>query len=418
MRVLMLTDFYPPTIGGVERHVATLSEHLVKRGHDVVVCTVRQKDMKTFEVYDGVHVYRLEALFQKIPVTSSNPLKQFHPPFKDSKLTKQIEGTVKDFRPDVIHSHGWIAFSYLPLKSKFNIPVVATVHHYGFICPRQDLFFKGREVCSQPFTHACYACCAEQYGLTKSVIASTYVKKNRRQLLEIDKFLAVSSFVRDVHIRYLNIPSGRISVIPNFCDAAPEEGSDYEHGLPHDFILYLGALMPHKGVEVLLEAYRLSNANLPLVLIGSKHPDYDYGKYHDGKRLFVIEDAPRSLVIEEYKKCKFVAVPSIWAEPCPTVALEAMAYGKPVVASNVGGLPDIIVDYETGLLVPQGDVKFLSKAIKEMLDNIELCREMGIKAKERFSELFLSERVIRRIERVYGDLGSRFKLPGVQSKVR
>jgi glycosyltransferase involved in cell wall biosynthesis len=404
MKILMLTDFYPPTIGGVEGHVATLSEHLVKRGHDVAVCTVRQRGMRPFEVCDGVRVHRLETLFQKIPFTSSNPLKQFHPPFKDPQLTKQIERIAKDFSPDVIHSHGWIVFSYSPLRSKLDVPVVATLHHYGLICPRQDLFFRGREVCSQPLTHACYACCAEQYGLVKSIIASTYVKRNREQLSKIDKFLAVSSFVRDVHIEYLSIPDERISVIPNFCDTASERGSDYEDDLPDDFILYIGALMPHKGIDVLLEAYRLSTTDLPLVLMGSKHPDYDYRKHHDRKRMFVIENAPRSLLIEAYKKCEFAVIPSIWAEPCPTVALEAMACGKPVVASNVGGLLDIVVDHETGLLVPPGDAKSLSRAIKEMEDDQEMRSKMRIKARERCLELFSAEKVVRRLEEVYSAL--------------
>ena len=60
----MLTDFYPPIIGGVERHVATLSEHLVRHGHDVTVCTVRQRGMKAFEVYDGVRARILLSLLQ------------------------------------------------------------------------------------------------------------------------------------------------------------------------------------------------------------------------------------------------------------------------------------------------------------------------------------------------------------------
>jgi len=62
----MLTDFYPPTIGGVKRHVATLSEHLVKRSHDVIVCTVTQRGIKPSEVCDGVCVHRLKALFQRV----------------------------------------------------------------------------------------------------------------------------------------------------------------------------------------------------------------------------------------------------------------------------------------------------------------------------------------------------------------
>lgn len=394
----MLADFYPPSIGGSERHVATLSEHLVKRGHDVAVCTVKQTNTKSFEIHDDVHIYRLKSLFQRISFAYRNPSRKLHPPLKDPKVTKQLERIVKNYKPDVIHSHGWIVFSYLPSKSRLEVPLVHTLHHYGLICPRQDLF-KDLTVCTQPFSLVCYTCCAKQQGLVRSFFTTTLVRGNQRGLSEVDKFIAVSNFVRDVHIKHLNIPVDKIPVTPNFYDVASGE-SDYENNLPYDFILYVGALMPHKGVDVLLKAFKVSDMNLPLVLIGSKHPSYDYGKYHDGKKVLVIENAYRGLVIEAYKKCKFVVIPSIWAEPCPTVALEATAYRKAIIASNIGGLPDIVVNRETGLLVAPDDPNILSEALEEMADDGK-CSGMRVKARERFLKSFTAEKVVLKIEELY-----------------
>ncbi len=97
----MLTDFYPPTIGGVERHVASLSRTLAKRGHEVAVCTVRQKGMEPFDIDADVQIHRLEALFQRFPFIYSNPAKKFHPPIKDPKIEEQLEKIVRDFKPDI-----------------------------------------------------------------------------------------------------------------------------------------------------------------------------------------------------------------------------------------------------------------------------------------------------------------------------
>ena len=401
MRILLLTDFYLPTVGGIERHVALLGEHLTARGHEVAVCTVRQPNSEPFESNNGLEVHRLESLFLRMPLSHLDAAKRYHPPFTDPQITAGLRELVKEFKPDIIHSHGWMVFSYLPLKKRMDIPVIATLHNFGFICPRQDFFLDSKGVCATPLTAKCFPCSALQYGKFKAMIMLPIVKRNLRSLSQIDRFLAVSTFVRDTHMRFLDQPSDRISRLPNFCDGRTENGSDVSGILPEDFILYVGPLAPHKGIDVLIKAYHLARVDIPLVILGTKHLAFDYGKFEERNRIIVFEDPPRNLVVRALEKCRFIVLPSICADACPTVLIEAMKYGKAAIASRVGGIPDLVVDNETGLLVLPGDASSLAGAMQRMAGMEGECNELGERARSRFAEYFTVEKVVQDLESIY-----------------
>jgi len=399
----MLTDLCKPTIGGVEQHVFSLSKKLVENGHQVIIGTVKQKGMKHLETYDEVYIYRLDSLFQKVPFMYTEPAKKYHPPFQDVLLARELKVLVKNFQPDIIHCHGWIIFSYLPLKSKFDTPLISTLHHYGFICPKQDMFFKNKDICKHPLGLACYNCSAKTYGFFRSTFMVNLVKISKGNLSKIDNFIAVSNFVKKVHVTYLGLPDSKIFVIPNFYEPENVQGSNSEN-LPSDFILYVGQLSPHKGVDLLLAAYKSSGTDLPLVMLGSKHYAHDYTRFHDGERIIVKENVSRSLVLNALKRCRFVVAPSIWPEPCPTSVLEAMSFSKAVVASTSGGIPEIVNSGETGYLLNPRNIQEFSVFIKLLVNDPRLCEEMGKKGKMRFLKHFTAEKVVRDIENLYNSV--------------
>ncbi len=96
-------------------------------------------------------------------------------------------------------------------------------------------------------------------------------------------------------------------------------------------------------------------------------------------------------------------VPSLFPDPCPTVAIEAMASGVPVVASHVGGLPDLVLDGETGLLVPPGSAEALGSAIQRLVQDPVMARRMGAAGQQRASA-FTASTVIARLEEIYAEL--------------
>jgi len=171
--------------------------------------------------------------------------------------------------------------------------------------------------------------------------------------------------------------------------------------LPQDFILFVGALTPLKGVNILIEAYQKLHSQTKLVVIGTRHPNYHY---KSAENVLVIENAPRELLIEAYRNCRFAVFPSIWPEPFGIVVLEAMSHKKAVIASLIGGLTDIVVDGETGILVPRDDSESIADAIKYLLENPEVADDMGQKGYERWRQLFTPEVVVPKIEQLYHEV--------------
>lgn len=397
----MLTDFYPPMIGGMERHVSVLSRELAKRGHEIIVFTTGETNLYQFDKDCGVKLIRLESLLQKIPFLYKNQQRRYLPPIRDLLITDGLKAVIEHEKPDIIHSHGWIVYSILPLKRQYAIPLIVTLHDYGLICPKKTLIIR-RKICNNPFTSRCMSCGVESYGAIKSSFAYYGVKSNKRNLRFVDKYIAVSSFVKEAYCNYLNINEKDIIVIPNFYQEGKKDQECQKCDMmPDDFILYIGVLTRDKGIDVLLEAYGNIDTKIKLVIIGTKHPAYSY-KGRDG--VTIIENAPDEVVNEAYKRCRFTVIPSIYPDPCPTVALEAMSKKRAIIGSNIGGLKDIIENGDNGILVPPNDTKDLAEAMAYLWSNRSICLKMGERGHMRLINQFNPEKVVQEIEAQYQGL--------------
>lgn len=396
----MLSDLYYPVMGGGERHVRALSIKLAQLGHQVHVCTTGGQDLPRYEDDENVKVHRMEGYFQRIPFIFKDPMKKWHPPIRDWSLTNQLQRVALEIEPDIMHAHGRILHSALPLKRSLGIPTVFTMHSYALICPKTD-FMRGNVICAQPFTPACIPCGKDSYGLTKSALAYLGTKKSRGGLSLVDRFIAVSPFVRDVHAEYLGLSDVDITMIPNFYEPDGEDVEAESPTLPQDFILFVGAFIPNKGVHILLEAFKKLDTETKLVLIGGSHPDY---RYQGTDNIVMIENAPHSAVMKAFSGCRFAVFPSIWADPCPTVAFEAMSQRKAVIATDLGGFRDIVTDGETGLHVPANDSDKLAEAISSLLKRPELAARMGEAGYKRFTEHYSLDIVAPKILDTYQNL--------------
>jgi glycosyltransferase involved in cell wall biosynthesis len=119
--------------------------------------------------------------------------------------------------------------------------------------------------------------------------------------------------------------------------------------------------------------------------------------------IHILRSWPHAAVMKAWSRCAIAVMPSIVLDACPTVAMEAMAMGRPVIASRIGGLADIVVDGETGFLVPPGDSIALQQAIQRLLSDSALRDRMGVLAKQRVVE-FQARTVVPRIEQVYQEV--------------
>jgi glycosyltransferase involved in cell wall biosynthesis len=153
----------------------------------------------------------------------------------------------------------------------------------------------------------------------------------------------------------------------------------------------------HKGVDVLFDAHRRLTDPPPLVLAGRVESGIE-SQLPPGATLH----GPRPLaeIAGLLRKARVVVVPSVWPDPCPTVVLEAMGAGRPVVAAASGGIVDMVDDGTTGLLVPPGDSAALAAALAELLPDVERMRSFGDAGRVAV-RAFTASAVVERIEATY-----------------
>jgi len=405
MRILMLSQFYPPIIGGIEQHVRNLSAELVTRGHEVAVATLWQEGLPELENDRGVRVYRIRGTLQRAAWLFSEKQRRHAPPFPDPELVAGLRSVIARERPDVVHAHNWLVHSFLPLKVWSGARLVLTLHDYSLVCAKHRFVYHD-SVCDGP-GFKCFGCATAHYGLPRgvpTVLANWSMGFAERAA--VDMFLPVSQAVADgndlVNSRL------RFQVIPNFIpDAVAATASRdrlYDAQLPaEDYLLFVGDITPDKGVLVLLKAHAELPSPMPLVLIGRRDAAIPA---NPGKNVIILENLPHDAVMRAWSKSMMGLAPSVVPEACPTVVMEAMATGRPVIASRIGGTVDLVSDEETGLLVPPGDASALRKAMDRMILDPDLRTRMGQAAKRRVLE-FQAKSVVPRIEQVYRQIVER-----------
>jgi glycosyltransferase involved in cell wall biosynthesis len=321
----------------------------------------------------------------------------------DGMAIRKLAKIISDEKPDLIHVHGWVLYSVASLRKSLDVPIVATLHDYGYFCPTKILLRNNVILCNECSVMKCLKCGCKYYGPFKGLMTFFGVKRYFRLLKSnVDQFIAVSSYVKDRYVA-AGLTEDKVTYIPNFHRFDEKEleirdGDVTALQLPDKFILFVGALSQAKGVNVLIDAYQKLHTDVKLVLIGLKQSDFTYKL---DKNIVVLENQPHDMVMKAWQRCLFGVVPSIWPEPCPTVALEAMACKKALVAAGVGGLNDIIVDGETGFLYSPNDEQALAGHISELLENKVMAEEMGLKGFQRVRGYFSIGRVIKDVLAIY-----------------
>lgn len=395
MRVLMLAQSFAPIIGGEERVVENLSRELVGRGHEVAIATLKQPRVDP-EPVPGVRIHPLRSSVARISGAGSERL--YSPPFPDPETVLDLRRVLRETRPDVVHAHNWIVRSYLPLDRSSGPALVLSLHDYGLICPTKRLLRKG-VLCSGPGPLKCLLNSRQQYGLPRGALVTAGTLTGERTVRRhVDLFLPISDTVAELCRLGAD---DRFRITPNFIGelpAPPAADDPRLAALPEGpFVLYFGDLTEDKGALNLVEAYAGLDGAPPLVMIGRNL----LGDRLRGGGVHPIGPLPYPLTIEALRRSLFTVAPSIWAEPFGMVALEAARAGRAIVASRIGGLEDIVVDGETGLLVAPGQPGPLREALQRLIGDEGLRARMGEAAERRAIAEFSPAALVPEVERSY-----------------
>ena len=357
--------------GGSERVFFQEREFLQANGHAVVDFSM-EDERNVFSEYSSYFIANVDFNTAKGLFAKLNSAANFiHSPVAVTNLQKLLQQE----KPQIAHLHNiyhQLTPSIIPVLKKSGAKVVLTLHDFKLICPSY-LALRGDEICLdcdgrrfwKPFTTNCQQ--SRFKGLLLSLEAIFHqIKKSYDQ---VDCFLAPSQFMADVIAK--RIDREKIRVLKNGIDtdAFVPQYEDTGYGL------YFGRLSKEKGVETLLNAYEKSSHNFPLKIVGTGPLEDDLKEdYAEAEFLgYKSGDELQQLI----KNAAFVVVPSEWYENCSMVVLEAMAYGKPVIGSRIGGIPEQIEDGVTGLLFEMGNARELAEKMEYLIDNPEVRTEMG-----------------------------------------
>jgi glycosyltransferase involved in cell wall biosynthesis len=359
MRKLMfVSNLYPPNVvGGAELTVQTLARELVRRGHEVSVVTSSLTGQDTVDTLDGVRVYRMAIANVYTGFTG-----QHHPALRAAWHAIDVFNPAQGWkldrilareRPDWVSANNIAGLStavWAAVKAR-GIGLSQVLHDYWAICPKTTMN-KGGTSCATP----CTSCSV--YGAPKKLTSRLP-----------DVVIGVSRFVVQRH-RELGFFAGvRPAVVYNgSAYEPPRERIPRDPGAPLR-VGFVGRVEPVKGIEVLLSALSRLPADRWRLRVAGRPNEASY--LEDLKRRFPLPQVEYLGYVPSeqlYRSIDVFVAPSVWNEPLPTVVYEALGYGVPVIASRVGGIPEILDDDTYGWLFEPGDVDALERRLRSCLD--------------------------------------------------
>jgi glycosyltransferase involved in cell wall biosynthesis len=316
------------------------------------------------------------------------------------------------FRPDVVHLHnihGHITPSVVLEAASQGIPVAWTLHDYKLVCPNSHFLLDTTgdicESCGDGKYYPAISKRCKKGSLAASMMACLEAYGHRLMGLrpKIDRFLTPSAFLQGKMIEG-GFPAGRVTHVPLFL---PDEMFLHAAKKDQGYLLFLGKLEPLKGIHYLLQAAHLA-PQVKLILAGGAEEAFTRElRRSSPANVEYVGRKDREGVKDLLQGARALVLPSIWYENQPLVILEAFAAGKPVIASDLGGMTELVKDGERGLLVPPGDVDALAGAMRWMAENPREAQEMGRTAQRYAYEVHSAGRHYERLREVYNEVCSK-----------
>jgi glycosyltransferase involved in cell wall biosynthesis len=357
MKVLLVHNRYRSP-GGEERHLELLSRSLVDEGADVRTLVVDSDSLRT----------RRSRLSTAVALAYSR------------RSFRRLRDEVRRSGAEVVHFHNlWPILTPAALHGarEAGARVVLTVHNYRFACPSGTLLRHGEphDDCLDGSSLACGVRGATEHGLRTIAYGAALELHRRLGLLErwVDAFITPAEFLRGAVAR-AGIEPGRVHVIRNAVpanrlDRSPDRST---------FALFAGRLSREKGLEIIAAAARLA-PEVAIIVAGSGPLEAVLGRERPAS-LELVGHQDHEHLERLYAASSMSLLPSTCHEVAPYAALEAGAAGKPVIGSDVGGIPEIVADGKTGLLVAPGDPEALAAAMRLLWHDPALAAGLGVQA--------------------------------------
>lgn len=396
MKVLLVNKFHWNK-GGSEKYYFELGELLKQHGHEVAYFSMEdEKNIKT-----GYKEY----FVPKFDLNNSSKLKALDVIY-NKENEKIMEKALDEFKPDVVHLNNFqrqLSASIIKPIKKRNIPIVFTAHDVQAICPAITMMDNDKnpcELCMKGKYINCIKKSCNKGSKLKSALGAIegyYYRNHKIYTDKIDYIITPSEFYGTKFIED-GINPNKIQAIHNSI-----EMNDYNVETQDDgYALYFGRLSKEKGILNLINAF--AKCNKGSLYIAGEGPEKENiekiikeNKLED--RVKLLGFLNKEQMTDVTRKCKFVVVPSIWYENCPYSVLETLAIGKPIIGSNMGGIPELVIDNENGFIY--NTVDELTEKMNTLFENKELVNQFSKKSKELAKQNYDREVYYNKLKQIY-----------------
>jgi glycosyltransferase involved in cell wall biosynthesis len=413
--VFHLTNWLPSyhqSWGGAEQACLQTVKLLAEKGVENFILTT-PLDKHPSDSFKMLEVVTLEDYLDPVVGQKLRQIKTIFWPY-DYFVYFQLRRLLRQYNPDLIHLHNFKYLSLAPIMvaADFGLPVVSSIYDYWYFCPKDTLLDKSGLFCQSQHSWECSSCCDfKRFKNFKKWLIQLRPYFFKRALHKISVFIALSkASARQLERR--GIDSKKIEIIPQAIEINTSTG---EEGLVKPAsLLYVGWLDPNKGLHILIEALSLIKNEIPTVRVSvigeAKNTAYlNYVKQR--VKELELEEQIRFLgrqsfaVVANYlRQTQVVVVPEQWENMSPLFLLEAMRFGKPVVASRIGGIPEFIKDGQNGYLVNAKRPAEFAARIRELILNGEIAAKFGRQAKQDFERIFNRQKIAYKLLNLYNRL--------------
>jgi glycosyltransferase involved in cell wall biosynthesis len=398
--------------GGADRFFAELNRLMLDKGERVVTFTLRPRQPVSTG-HPNQSSYFVDRLLY--PEGVLKKMSAVIGVFYSRRILKDLETIIERERPTVAHIHNIyhrIPYGIIDVLRRHRVRSVWWLHDYKWICPNHQLYTEGslcKRCISGRYMNAVFHRC--QLGsLYKSAFVAAFSRfvAVRGWRDRVDCFIAPSQSAYTL-FREFGFPVSRVHVLPHFNYCVPSgkagEGSDEQPERP--YALYAGRLEKNKGVFHCARAFGASGHSLKIAGTGNCEAELrGFCAINGFNTIEFIGHVDPEELAGFYRNSLFVVVPSVWYEVFGLAILEAFNYAKPVVAADIGGIPEIVEDGKNGLLYRSGDAEVLGEKVRWMFSHQEEARRMGRYARECVRERWTPDLYWRRLQSLHASLAA------------
>jgi glycosyltransferase involved in cell wall biosynthesis len=409
LKVCHVSDFLPKIHsfwGGAEQACLRLIEASRRSGIDVSVITTKPDTQINHTDFLYFSNPTLDTYFGN-RILNSLSLKHFG---FDPVSFFYIKRILKKLKPDVVHVHRIVLLTASPVIAarSLGIPVIASIYDYFFFCPKETLVNRKGQLCSVNSKDNCVEC-MDITGIKGLVVMpfSKVRKKIFNYLFRDVDYHVLSSSSHNI-LSACGIDDRKIHKIPQIFTLKNKEGSSQtERGL----ILYIGWIQERKGLHILIEALPEILSRFPdayLIAIGAINKDAYFDKIQKmisekglTEKVNLLGKLDYAEVSVYMDKANVVIIPEQWNNMSPVVLVEAMSMGKPVVASNIGGIPEFVDGGINGLLAEASSQHDFAQKISDILTNKDLAQSLGINARQCITKRLDERELMKSYRKLY-----------------